>query len=68
MNKAYHAPDRRGGLNMELSKIKQEQLNKQPIIESSTTLSEDKKWIIHTTKITDIKPVSYVEKVLEGSS
>jgi hypothetical protein len=31
-------------------------------------LSEDKKWIIHTTKITDIKPVSYVEKVLEGSS
>ena len=49
---------------MELSKVKIEQLNKQPIIESSVTLSEDKKWVIHVTKITDIKPVSYIEKVL----
>ena len=50
----------------ELSEMKIEQLNKQPIIESSVSLSEDKKWVIHKTVITDIKPVSYVEKVLTG--
>ena len=50
----------------ELNKIKIEQLNKQPILESSVTLSEDKKWVIHKTLITDIKPVSYIEKVLKG--
>lgn len=49
------------------SKIKQEQFNRQPIIESSVAKSEDGKWIIHKTTITDIKPVSYFEKVLEGS-
>ena len=50
----------------ELSKVKMEQLNKQPILESSVTLSEDKKWVIHRTVITDIKPVTYLKKVLEG--
>tara|TARA_Y100000034_G_C6616485_1_gene268620 strand:- start:251 stop:430 length:180 start_codon:yes stop_codon:yes gene_type:complete len=50
----------------ELNKIKIEQLNKQPILESSVTLSEDKKWVIHKTLITDIKPVSYIDKVLKG--
>jgi hypothetical protein len=48
----------------ELSAIKVEQLNKQPIIESSVQLSEDKKWVIHKTTITDIKPVSYLQKVM----
>ena len=48
----------------ELSKIKIEQLNKQPILETQITLSEDKKWVIHRTVITDIKPVSYLQKVL----
>lgn len=50
--------------NQELSSIKIEQLNKQPIIETNLSLSEDKKWIIHKTTITDIKPVKYFEKVL----
>ena len=47
-----------------LSNIKIEQLSRQPIIESSISKSEDGKWIIHKTIITDIKPVSYFEKVL----
>jgi hypothetical protein len=47
-----------------LSDVKVEQLNKQPILESFAMLSEDKKWLIHKTIITDIKPVSYFEKVL----
>ena len=48
----------------ELSKTKLEQLNKQPIVEAVLSKSEDKKWLIHKTIITDIKPVSYFEKVL----
>ena len=53
-------------MDEKLTKLKLEQLNKQPIIESSVGLSEDKKWVIHKTVITDIKPMSYVEKVLSG--
>ena len=52
-------------MGKELSEAKLEQLNRQPIIESSVTMSEDKKWVVHKTTITDIKPVSYVEKVLD---
>lgn len=48
----------------ELSAIKIEQLNKQPIIETSLQVSEDKKWIVYKTVITDIKPISYLEKVI----
>ena len=49
----------------ELSAVKIEQLNKQPIIETGTSVSEDRKWVIHRTVITDIKPVSYLEKVMQ---
>ena len=48
-----------------LSQSKIEQLNKQPILETSIGLSEDGKWVIHKTIITDLKPVKYFEKVLE---
>ena len=51
--------------NTELSKTKLEQLNKQPIIETVLGKSEDGKWIIHKTIITDIRPSSYFEKVLK---
>ena len=49
---------------MELSEKKLEQLNRQPIVESSIRRSDDGKWIVHKTTITDIKPVTYFEKVL----
>jgi hypothetical protein len=49
----------------ELSQTKIEQLNKQPILETSIAKSEDGKWLIHKTIITDIKPVSYFEKALQ---
>lgn len=49
---------------MVLSPVKMEQLSKQPIIENTIIKSEDGKWIIHRTTITDIKPVTYFEKVL----
>jgi len=51
-------------MSVELSAVKIEQLSKQPIIESVLNVSEDGKWIIHRTMITDIKPRSYFEKVL----
>jgi len=50
----------------QLTNLKLEQLNKQPIIESSVGLSDDRKWVIHKIVITDIKPVTYIEKVLTG--
>ena len=49
----------------ELSQTKIEQLNKQPILETSVSKSDDGKWMIHKTVITDIKPVSYFEKALQ---
>jgi len=48
----------------QLSSIKVKQLTKQPIIESAVSKSEDGKWIIHKTVITDIKPISYFDKVM----
>ena len=48
----------------ELSETKLEQLNKLPIIEASDRLSEDKKWLVHRITMTDIKPSTYMEKVM----
>ena len=47
-----------------LSETKIEQLNKQPIVETNVSMSSDKRWIIHKTIITDLKPVSYMAKVM----
>lgn len=38
-----------------------------PLIETHISKSKDGKYIIHKTVITDIKPVAYYEKVLQGS-
>jgi hypothetical protein len=51
-------------VSMELSAVKIQQINKQPVVESSIEVSKDGKWIMHRTIITDIKPMSYYEKVL----
>ncbi len=52
----------------ELTETKLEQLNRMPVIETSVNKSEDGKWVIHKTIITDIKPVSYMEKVMNGKA
>lgn len=39
-------------------------LPKQPIIESQVKTSNDGRWVIHRTVITDIRSASYLEKVL----
>jgi len=51
---------------LELSEKKVEELQKQPIIESSMFKSMDGKWFIHKTTTTTIKPVTYVEKIMES--
>ena len=38
-----------------------------PILESSYSKSKDGKYLIHRVTITTIKPVKYIEKVLQGS-
>ncbi len=38
--------------------------NKQPIVETQLSMSKDKKYLIHRTIITDIKPIKYWEKVV----
>lgn len=53
-------------MGKELSETKVEQLKRQPIIDSSVAISEDRKWLIHKTTITDLRPVAYMEKVLES--
>lgn len=53
-------------VSVELSAVKIEQINKQPAIESHMMVSEDGRWFIHKTTITDIKPVSYMGKVLKN--
>ncbi len=55
-----------GEEHIELSAKKIEQLRRQPIIESVILKSEDGEWVIHKTVITDIKPISYFEKVMQG--
>ena len=54
-------------VSVELSAIKIKQFNEQPSVQSSITLSKDKKWVMHKTIITDIKPVTYFEKVLASA-
>lgn len=52
--------------NAVLSPVKVQQLNKQPAIETSVRLSKNGKWLIYKTTITDVKAISYFEKVLAG--
>ncbi|MBI4154385.1 hypothetical protein HY501_03540 [Candidatus Woesearchaeota archaeon] len=51
---------------MELSEKKLEQLQKQPILETQIWKSEDGEWVVHETRIVDIKHKSYFEKVMES--
>lgn len=53
-------------METQLTPKKVEQLKKQPIVESSVTTSEDGKWVLHRTTITDIKSRAYFDKVLES--
>ena len=48
---------------IELHPKKIGQLNQQPVLETFMHVSEDGKWFIHKTVITDIKPITYMNKV-----
>ena len=49
-----------------ISETRQEQIAKMPIIETRIFKSKEGGHIVHRTVITDIKPVKYYSKVLEG--
>jgi hypothetical protein len=51
---------------MGLTYSKEQQLRKQPIIETQLIKSADGKFVIHRTSITHIKPVQYYEAVLQN--
>ena len=49
---------------MEISQKKLEALNRQPIVETSIRRSDDGKWVIHKTTITEIRPATYYQNLL----
>ena len=51
--------------NKEKTQTKPEFENR-PILETHITKSKDGKYVIHKTVITDIKPIKYLEKVLNN--
>ena len=44
----------------------EEKLQKMPLIESNIFKSKSGDYVVHRTVITDIRPVSYYEKVMES--
>jgi len=50
---------------MEFSEKRLEQIKNMPIVESKVSKSKDGKFVMHKTIITDIKPVTYYDAVLE---
>ena len=52
---------------MGLTYTKEEQLRKQPIIETFVRKSADGKFVVHKTVLTQIKPVQYYEAVLANA-
>ena len=50
---------------MEFSEKRLEQIKNMPIVESKVSKSKDGKFVIHKTIITDIKPTTYYDAVLE---
>lgn len=49
---------------MGLTNKKEEQLKKMPIVENKVFMSKNKRFLVHQTRITNIKPVAYYEKIL----
>lgn len=50
---------------MEQTKPQEQIGQNKPIVETHIGMSKDRKYIIHKTVITDIKPTKYYEKVME---
>lgn len=51
---------------MGLSNRKEEQLRKMPQVQSRVFKSQDGRFIVHRTTLTDIKPVGYYDKVVRS--
>ncbi|MGM5485293.1 MAG: hypothetical protein ACQEP1_05480 [Nanobdellota archaeon] len=53
---------------MGLTNKREEQLKKMPLVETKVSKSQDGKFLIHRTVITDLKPISYYDAVLKGTA
>ena len=53
---------------MVLTEKQEKTLKKMPIVESRLRKSQDGKFLVHQTIITDLKPVGYYETVIERES
>ena len=51
---------------IELTQRKIQELNEQPVVETFMYISQDGKWFVHKTMITDIKSVNYVKRVMDN--
>jgi len=51
---------------MGLTNHKEEQLKKQPLLETKVFKSQNGQYIVFKTTITEIKPISYMEKVVSN--
>lgn len=46
---------------------KTKEYDNKPIVETQISKSKDGKYLLHVTKITDIKPIGYYQKVMESA-
>ena len=46
---------------------KPKEYDNKPIVETQISKSKDGKYLLHITKITDIKPIGYYQKVMEST-
>jgi len=46
---------------------KTKEFDNKPIVETQISKSKDEKYLLHVTKITDIKPIGYYAKVMEST-
>ena len=46
---------------------KTKEFDNKPIVETQISKSKDGKYLLHITKITDIKPIGYYAKVMEST-
>ncbi|RME52383.1 hypothetical protein D6783_04640 [Candidatus Woesearchaeota archaeon] len=51
---------------MALTKKKENQLRKMPLIETQLRKSKDGKYLIHRTSITHIRPITYYQAILDN--
>lgn len=64
--KTYKTYKKNPAAEAKIKEHNEEKLDKMPLIESNIFKSKSGDYVIHRTVITDIRPTSYYEKVMES--